>query len=295
MSNPSRSLVARGRVALVGGLVAVTLAIAGCDSSSGDDADAAASTEPVQSSSPSTEADGTSAAPTNTYVVDSGDTLSGIAASYGLSLDELVEVNDWSDGADHAIFPGDVIGLPDDAVAVSTTRPPSNGNNDDNGEVDEGDDSGAPTLATTRGGYTATSGPSIDGLTLTFSDPVADGVYLSFTPAVSADGSTITFELLQCPADSGTAPNGCLTFLDFEHSGATVSMRVGSGTVSVLDPDGISAPDSYRITSEELARLLAGEPPANDAPDGFTFDTVDPYVVTVQNGAATAAEQTSIS
>jgi hypothetical protein len=158
-----------------------------------------------------------------------------------------------------------------------------------------GDDSGAPTLATTRGGYTATSGPSIDGLTLTFTEPVADGVYLSFTPTVSADGSTISFGLLQCPADYGTAPNGCLTFLDFEDSGATVSMRVGSGTVSVLDPDGISIPDSYRITSEEFARLLLGDRPANDAPDGFTFDSVDPYVVTVQNGAATAADQVSIS
>ena len=55
-------------------------------------------------------------------VVDSGDTLSGIAASCGLSLNELVEVNDWSEGTDHAIFPGDVTCLPDDAVDVSTSR-----------------------------------------------------------------------------------------------------------------------------------------------------------------------------
>ena len=72
-------------------------------------------------------------------------------------------------------------------------------------------------------------------------------------------------------------------------------MRVGSGTVSVLMMDGISGPQSYRITSEELARLLSGEPPADDAPDGFVFDAVDSYVVTVQNGAATAAEQTLIA
>ena len=72
--------------------------------------------------------------PTDTYVVDAGDTLSGIAASYGLSLNELVEVNEWSDGANHAIFPGDVIALPGGAVAVSTTRPPSNN------VGDEGDD-----------------------------------------------------------------------------------------------------------------------------------------------------------
>ena len=64
-----------------------------------------------------------------------GDNLSGIAAGYGLSLNELVEVNDWSEGADHAIFPGDVIALRDDAVAVSTTRPPSNNTGDDDDDT----------------------------------------------------------------------------------------------------------------------------------------------------------------
>ena len=220
-----------------------------------------------------------------------GDNLSGIAAGYGLSLNELVEVNDWSEGADHAIFPGDVIALPDDAVAVSTTRPPSNNTGDD----DDDDTSATAQATVTRGGYTATAGPTLDAVTLTLTDPLADGAYLSFPPTVSADGSMITFSLIQCPADYGTVANGCIDFIDFEDSGATASMRVGSGSVSVLRMDGISAPESYRITSEELARLISGDPPADDAPDGFEFDAVDVYVVTVHNGVATAAEQVLIA
>jgi hypothetical protein len=87
--------------------------------------------------------------------------LSGIAASYGLTLNELIEVNDWSDGADHAIFPGDVIGLPDDAVGVSTTRPPSN----DNPSADDDGDSAqtspaAPDTGSTTGGTSARATPA---------------------------------------------------------------------------------------------------------------------------------------
>ena len=277
------SSIRRGGAAVVAVAVAVGLALSGCDSGRDGDSAGAASTEPRESSL---------ALPTNTYVVDSGDTLSGIAASYGLSLSELVEVNDWSEGADHAIFPGDVIALPDDAVAVPTTRPPSNNNG---GDDDDDNAGGTSQATTTRGGYTATAGPTLDAVTLTFTEPLADGVYLSSPPTVSADSSMITFALVQCPERYGTVPNGCVDFIDFEDSGARASMRVGSGTVSVLMMDGISVPQSYRITSEELARLLSGEPPADDAPDGFVFDAVDSYVVTMQNGAATAAEQILIA
>ena len=52
--------------------------------------------------------------------------------------------------------------------------------------------------------------------------------------------------------------------------------------------------EAYRTTSEELARLLAGKPPADDAPDDFQYGQ-HPFVVTVQNGAVTAADQIWIS
>jgi hypothetical protein len=221
--------------------------------------------------------------------------LSGIAAGHGVSLSELVDANDWSDGSDHAIFPGDVIALPDNAVAVSTTRPAVN----DDGDDDDDDD---PTTATTvgsgatatSGGYAATSLASLDGLILAITEPLVDGKYLSSVPTVSRDGSTIAFELLQCPETYGTVQDSGLDFVDFEVS-STTSMRVGTGTASVLLVDGISEPKPYRITTEELARLLAGKPPADDAPDGFGFDPVDGFVVTVENGAVTAAEQVWLS
>ena len=287
-------------MAVVAVAVAVGLALTGCDSGRDGDSADAASTEPSESSS---------AAPTNTYVVDSGDTLSGIAASYGLSLNELVEVNDWSEGADHAIFPGDVIGLPDDAVAVSTTRPPSDNSGDSGGDDDDtgGTSQGTPNDEATTGGYTSLgegyAGPDLGDSTAPITDPLADGVYWSWDQTVSGDGSAITFQLVQkvsgeaCREHFGTSPESCASDIAFiQDPTTTASMRVGSGTASVLQVDATAGPfATYRITSEELARLISGEPPADDAPDGFVFDSVDAFVVTVQNGAATAADQIWIS
>jgi LysM repeat protein len=274
------------------------LALTGCDSGSGEDIAAAGSSELVE---------GTSAEPTNPYVVDSGDTLSGIAAAYGVSLSELVYANDWSDGTDHAIFPGDVIALPDGTVAVSTTRPPSN-NSESNNDIDNGASattSTAPTAAATSGGYTATGefyvGPAFGGSTDPITEPLADGVYWSFTSTVSGDGSTITFDSVQqfsgdeCREHFGTAPHTCDNDIDFEDATATASMRVGSGTASVLYLHGGYDVEAYRVATEELARLMSGQTPADDAPDGFDFNSVDPFVVTVQDGAVTAADQIFIS
>ncbi len=228
--------------------------------------------------------------------------MSGIAASYGVSLSELVEVNEWTDGSNHAIFPGDVIALPDDAVAVSTTRPAANDDDDRNTSTTAGS-SATTTAAATSGGYTATgesyAGPAFGGSTDPITDPLADGVYWSFGPTVSGDGSTITFEVVQqfsgdeCLEHFGTAPDSCLNDIEFETVTGTASMRVGSGTASVLHLDGVDI-KTYRISTDELARLLAGQSPADDAPDGYQFGMY-PFVVTVQNGAVTAADQIFIS
>ena len=186
----------------------------------GDDAATAASTEPAESSP---------AGPTNTYVVAAGDTLSGIAAGHGLSLSELVDANEWTDGSDHAIFPGDVIALPDDAVAVPTTRSPSNNNDDSD------DEHSTPAASATSGGYAATSLPSLDGVILkdhraagrrNVLDPCADGEWRRLDDHVRAAALPGT--------RNGTVQDSCLDFVDFEDSTVTVSMRVGTGTVSVL-------------------------------------------------------------
>src|SRR4029450_6825695 len=41
-----------------------------------------------------------------TYTVVSGDTLSGIAAKVGTTVDAIVAANNWSDGANHLIYAG---------------------------------------------------------------------------------------------------------------------------------------------------------------------------------------------
>lgn len=50
--------------------------------------------------------------PGGTYTVQAGDFLSGIAAKTGTTVDAIVEVNGWEDGANHVIFPGQVIKMP---------------------------------------------------------------------------------------------------------------------------------------------------------------------------------------
>ncbi len=160
-----------------------------------------------------------------------------------------------------------------------------------------------PTAATS-GGYEATGesyvGPALDGSTDPIIEPLPDGVYWSFGPAVSTDGSTITFELVQqfsgdsCREHFVTTPDSCLSDIDFESALAAASMRVGSGTATVLYLHGGYDVEAYRTTSEELARLLAGKPPADDAPDDFQYGA-HPFVVTVQNGSVTAADQIWIS
>ncbi len=56
-----------------------------------------------------------------TYVVVSKDTLFGIARKYGLSAQTVADFNSWSDGTQHAIFPGDKIKIPADAKLQTPT------------------------------------------------------------------------------------------------------------------------------------------------------------------------------
>ncbi|BAN01451.1 LysM peptidoglycan-binding domain-containing protein [Ilumatobacter coccineus] len=53
-----------------------------------------------------------------TYTIVAGDTLSGIAERAGITLGDLVAANDWADGIDHLLQPGDVILLPQGAAVA---------------------------------------------------------------------------------------------------------------------------------------------------------------------------------
>lgn len=66
------------------------------------------STTTVKNSATTTTTPG----PGGVYTVVAGDYLAGIAAKTGTTVKAIVEVNGWTDGAAHRIYPGDVIKLP---------------------------------------------------------------------------------------------------------------------------------------------------------------------------------------
>lgn len=270
------------------------LALAAC-SDSNDDGDAGAA-----STVETTTADEQGP----TAVVKAGDTLSGIASSYGVSLDELVEANDWSDGANHAIFPGDEIRLPADASAVAATTPPTT----------------RPTTAAPRPSTTTAARPTtpadepdtveyrpLDGYAgpqFDRSDPVEtplpDGVYWAWDATVTGNRQRIDFTLSQiffgdaCREVLGTSEEACASDNGTDYTPqATVSLEVGTGTASVTLLDGGIA-TYYAVPTAELARLIAGDSPSPGAPDGQPWSS-GAYAVTVRGGVVVAADQRFVS
>jgi LysM repeat protein len=62
------------------------------------------------------------------YEVRRGDALPLIADRYDITVEELVEFNDWEDGAFHPIYPGDEVRIPSfadapEAEAITDERP----------------------------------------------------------------------------------------------------------------------------------------------------------------------------
>jgi LysM repeat protein len=270
------------RVSAVFAAVVVGLTVVACSDDSTESAGAGGTSVAVD--------DSRTAGPGDTYTVDAGDTLSGIAASYGLTFEELIAANGWSDGAEHAIFPGDVVELPAGVVAVSTTRSASA-----NGSAPT---STQPTGRSAAGGYRDTGLPYAGpdrGTTDPIADPLPDGVYWATAPAVDGGGESIVFTLQQrftgddCLEQYTTAPLNCIGDGFAGGDTTTASMLVSNSTATVIAVDeGISA--AYDISTEELLRLIRGEAPAADAPEGYSYVPY-PFIVTVRNGEIVAADQ----
>jgi LysM repeat protein len=63
---------------------------------------------------------GGTVAGTQVYEVQSGDFLSGIASDYGIPPESIANFNQWEEGINHPIFPGDQINIPPGAEVPDT-------------------------------------------------------------------------------------------------------------------------------------------------------------------------------
>lgn len=93
------------------------MALAGCDASAGSDEQVRLVVTPVASPTVTPEALPTS--PPVTYTVRPGDTLSGIAAMFGVTVDDIVRNNNITDP--NTLAEGQVLVIPGRAVSPTPT------------------------------------------------------------------------------------------------------------------------------------------------------------------------------
>ncbi len=237
-----------------------------------------------------TTANGT-AAESAGYTIEAGDTLSGIADRAGVSVADIVTANGWPDGSDHLILPGDVIKLPPGSSSVS---PKSASPVTSPAKTEP-----ASTAAPVGGGYEQLETPTFDSLFANqksdpISDPLPDGQYWSWD--YTSDGENVSFTLVQyfygdaCREQFGDGEDACSSDNNTLYSpSANVALADAAATsVGAWVGDGRFV--SYRVSTSEFARLVAGHASAPDTPTGFTYERYA-VIVTVRNGQAIAADQ----
>lgn len=79
-------------------------------------------TVPEGDQGPDVDDEGRSSQPQE-YTVQGGDAVSLIANRFGISMDKLAAFNEWPNGINQAIFPGDVIGIPPGALVPNQGVP----------------------------------------------------------------------------------------------------------------------------------------------------------------------------
>lgn len=88
-------------------------------------------------------AEGTRSPVEQTYIVQAGDSLGGIASTFDITLEALINYNSFADGANQLILPGDEILIPPDALVPGTG---SGSSTDTDSGTDTGDsDTGTET------------------------------------------------------------------------------------------------------------------------------------------------------
>lgn len=136
---------------------------------------------------PQTDEAGRSTQPQE-YTVQAGDAVSAIASRFGITMEELANFNEWPNGINQSIFPGDVIGIPPGALIPGADAPAS---------PDAGDDDASP------GVVDDTALPGADGECVPGTHTIVEGDL----PGRVANQYDITLEQLQ----AANAGNPALT------------------------------------------------------------------------------------
>jgi LysM repeat protein len=117
------------------------------------------------------------------YTVQAGDFLAKIAQQFGVTMDEIVQYNEWEDGVDHPLFPGDEIAIPGGATQ----------------QVDPA--GGTTTIPITGGEATTTTAAAVEGATYTveagdFLAGIADKFDTTVDAIVAANGWASSDQLI---------------------------------------------------------------------------------------------------
>lgn len=83
---------------------------------------------------------GTRSPAEQTYIVAAGDSLARIAELHDITLEQLVNYNQFPDGANQLILPGDEIKIPPNSLVPGTATASNSGGGSDDTATDSGDD-----------------------------------------------------------------------------------------------------------------------------------------------------------
>lgn len=146
----ARSLTRSFGFAALGAPLLMALALSAC----GDDDDAADGSEVLVQPSSYVTATSIAAATTlaggapagepgdtspteQTYEVQGGDFLFGIASDYGLEAEEIATYNNWAEGIEHPLNPGDSVRIPPGADIPSADDEETDTTEEDSGSSDD--------------------------------------------------------------------------------------------------------------------------------------------------------------
>ena len=220
------------------------------------------------------------------YTIESGDTLSDIANRAGVSLTDLVAANDWPDGVDHLIVPGDAINLPQGITAVAA--PEAAAESADSNTSDSGADSAAAQTTNNAGSsadttyldlfldqgivYNPFSGDAVGG-DINYAEPACNDAVAQVASFAAADGrSTASSVLASLQAAGGDVPANFALALDQWQS--FTSNHVGTY-------GGPYRPVSRGQLDETTLRQVLVDPAAVDMLDAYTsidLDMPDAYI-----------------